>query len=354
MPPQSPKVVVVGAGPIGLYTAMVLASAGCQVQLVDDGKRGAGWASGGMLGAAYEILGSQTFSDSFKTFALSSQRLWGKFLAAIGAHVVPRSIFVARNDDEASRLSDLAQTLALRDLTLTPCALPVALQGIQAWKSDSDTAFDPRHMLVLLRQECAKQGVSFVNGQATSVTSGRVLLGDNTALTADQIMVTTGFGGHGLVDSLPELASLAPVKGQMLALAGVTMDRNQVVRAGRIYLLPRAGRVIVGASSVEGDTQVDILDKDIHKVLFAEAKQLCPCLGRGQIVESWAGLRPMTPDGLPLLGYSEVPGVILATGAYRNGWLLAPAMAKAVMGLVLREDKVAANLQPYSPQRFPN
>jgi glycine/D-amino acid oxidase-like deaminating enzyme len=126
------------------------------------------------------------------------------------------------------------------------------------------------------------------------------------------------------------------------------------LRAGRCYLLPRDNLVVVGATSVPDDQDADEIDVDLSNALLAEALTLCPSLAGGQVVESWAGLRPMTPDGLPLLGYGQKEGVIIATGTYRNGWLLAAGIANAVKGLVLDEKDTTANLQSLSPLRFPN
>jgi glycine oxidase len=370
MPSKSPKVIVIGAGPIGLYTSMVLANVGCDVSLVDDGKRGAGWASGGMLGAAYEILGAKDVPDDYKTFAFGSQWLWGQFLKSIDVPVVPGSLFLARTDDEVAHLVGLADALAARDLPIASCAVPTGLNAQQAWLATRDIAFNPRQMLSFLRVECRSAGVSIVQGRATQIKTGAVTLDDDSALHADQIIVTTGYAGQSLAHCLPELSYMVPVKGQMLAVAADPKRRipmplfpkdkslvcrapDTVMRAGRVYLIPRGNTIVIGATSNPADCDETMLDKYAHAALFQEAVALYPSLAHCQIVESWAGLRPMTPDGLPLLGSSRMDGVILATGMYRNGWLLAAGIANHVMGLVLGDSKTTANLQCLSPLRFP-
>jgi glycine oxidase len=352
MPAKFPKICVIGAGPIGLYTALVLTRGGCDVTLIDDGKRGAGWASGGMLGAAYEVLGAQDVPDEFKTFAFSSQWLWSQFLKALPVPTVAGSVFCARTEAETSPLSRLAQALKDREPMMQPCAIPDGISAREAWYAPQDIAFNPRHMLTVLRKECLMAGVTMVAGTAQHVETGRVTLDDGQAIAADQIIVTTGMAGCALADYAPELAHLAPVKGQMLAAAS-DFALKSVVRAGRLYLIPRGDRIVIGATSQLDDSDETTLDKDAHLALYKEAIALCPALARGQVVESWAGLRPMTPDGLPLLGFGQREGVILATGTYRNGWLLAAGIANHVLRLVLDDRATAANLQCLSPLRFP-
>jgi glycine oxidase len=349
---------------------MVLASVGCQVCLIDDGKRGAGWASGGMLGAAYEVLGAANVPDDYKAFAHGSQWLWGQFLKSMALPIVPSSVFLARTDSEVQHLEALAQAIQARDLPLTACDVPVGLNAMHAWYAPNDTAFDPRHMLTILRDECVREGVTLIKGTAKHIETGRVTLGDDSLVEAEQIIITTGMAGRSLANCVPELANLVPVKGQMMAVAahpefGIPMphlDANAalvccapytIVRAGRLYLIPRSNQIVIGATSNPDDDDETLLDKDAHIALYKEAVALCPSLALGQVVESWAGLRPMTPDGLPMLGYSQRQGVILATGTYRNGWLLAAGIANVVMGLVLDEPKTPANLQCLSPSRFP-
>jgi glycine oxidase len=353
MPSKSPKIIVIGAGPIGLYTSMVLASVGCHVSLVDDGKRGAGWASGGMLGAAYEVMGADHMPADFKTFAFSSQWLWGQFLRSMDVPIVPSSLFLARSGDEVTHLAGLVTALKALDMPLTTCAVPFGLNAKQAWLAQHDIAFDPRQMLGVLRGECQRAGVSFVQSRATHIETGGVWLDDESTLAADQIIVTSGYAGRTLAHCVPDLRHMAPVKGQMLALAGTDVVLEHVVRAGCIYLLPRGDHVVVGATSQPDDAEAHKIDADLLSELLTEATALCPALARGHMVESWAGLRPMTPDGLPLLGLSRLDGVILATGTYRNGWLLAAGLANHVMGLVLDDLGTAANLQCLSPLRFP-
>jgi glycine oxidase len=346
------RCVVIGAGPIGLYTARVLASVGCTVTLIDNGQRGAGWASGGMLGAIYETFDSPDFCEEARRFALNSQWLWGRYLSAMNVPFVGRSLFVARDHAEQARLSALSATVKLADSDVERVDLPKGMVGLEAWSCTKDIAIEPRTLLDILRADCDQSGVVTVADRVTHILPHRVACASGTELAADIIVVATGLKvGSTLAESVPELAVLAPVKGQMLALSGAGL-LDDVVRAGRIYLIPRGQHIVVGATSHPMESDLDTFDRLAHQTLFDEACALKPSLVRAQIVESWAGVRPKTPDGLPLVGYSQMPGVILATGAYRNGWLLAAGIANAVMGLVLSGPEGVKNLQPFAPNRF--
>jgi glycine oxidase len=346
------QIIVVGAGPVGLYTAWVLARSGYSVRVIDDGRRGAGWASGGMLGAAYEVLGSQDVPHAFKAFARASQQLWSRYLAQMQAPIVEGSIFIARTHVEAKYLDGLKSRARAFDVSFGQIDMPLGLVGVSALSCPTDIAFDPRHMLKMLRYQCHNQGVSFVDGSVTQVTSGKVTLRDGSSWTGDHIVIATGHAGNELAQSVPELSSLSLVKGQMLAIGGSGVALDRVVRAGRMYLIPRGDRIIVGATSDPDDVNPDVLDLARHAELLNEAIALCPALARGHVVESWAGMRPTTPDGLPLVGPSSVDGVMLACGTYRNGWLLAAGIANSVMGLIGDGLQSAADLLLFAPNRF--
>lgn len=349
----NPSIIVIGAGPVGLYTASVLAKAGCHVRIIDDGRRGAGWASGGMLGASYEMIGDADAPDAVKTFARDSQKMWSTFLSSRNAAYVKSSLFIARSAQEIVRLTQLSNIAAEFSAHVEPCALPLSICGLRAWTCQNDIAFDPRKMLALLAHECTANNVLIQPGTAKEVETGKVTLRDGTVLMADIIIVATGQAGSELADNVPELANLALVKGQMLAIGGSGVALDRVVRAGRIYLIPRDDLVVVGATSNPNDTDIGRFDHASHRGLLDEATLLCPALRQGQVVESWTGLRPMTSDALPMVGHSQQQGVLIATGTYRNGWLFSAGIASALLGLVLGEDLSPAKLQLFAPNRFP-
>jgi glycine oxidase len=152
-------------------------------------------------------------------------------------------------------------------------------------------------------------------------------------------------------------APVAPRKGQMLAVKlPAALDLATVIRTPEIYIVPRtegphAGRAIIGATIEDAGFDLSVHPRDILD-LNARAVALLPALANAEFLDSWAGLRPSTVDGLPILGATaRQPRYVLATGHFRNGILLAPATAH-VIAQVLLEEETAVELSPFAAERF--
>jgi glycine oxidase len=143
-----------------------------------------------------------------------------------------------------------------------------------------------------------------------------------------------------------------PVKGQMLSVAGTSRDLvRHVIRAPEVYLVPRSdGRVLLGATVEEAayDKRTDV---DTIQRMHRAAIRLVPALSQARMLEAWAGLRPGTPDNLPILGATRTPGYFVATGHFRDGILLAPITAD-MMAHVITATNPEYDLLPFSPDRF--
>jgi glycine oxidase len=124
-----------------------------------------------------------------------------------------------------------------------------------------------------------------------------------------------------------------------------------VVRSEAVYLVPRSdGRILIGAT-VENIGFDKRVDPDTINQLHQAAAVLVPELGEARIHEAWAGLRPGSPDGLPIMGATSITGYFVSTGHYRNGILLAPASAR-VMSRVIRGEDPGMDIAAFSPDRF--
>jgi len=138
----------------------------------------------------------------------------------------------------------------------------------------------------------------------------------------------------------------------MLSLVGASRDLvRHVIRAPEVYLVPRSdGRILAGATVEEAGydkrTDVDTIQR-MHKA----AIDLVPALTGARMLESWAGLRPGSPDNLPILGATQTPGYFIATGHFRDGILLAPITADAIAALLAGENP-PPEIAPFDPQRF--
>jgi glycine oxidase len=147
-------------------------------------------------------------------------------------------------------------------------------------------------------------------------------------------------------------APVRPRKGQMLYVQPRTGMLQHVLRAPDVYLVPRSsGKVLIGATVEDVGYDKSVDPATIHALLIAAAKYL-PELASAPITQSWAGLRPGTPDGLPILGPTGVPGVFVASGHFRNGILLSPITAKIMANLVEGRPS-PLDIGAFAPSRFP-
>ena len=145
-----------------------------------------------------------------------------------------------------------------------------------------------------------------------------------------------------------------PVKGQMLSLVGASRDLvRHVIRAPEIYLVPRTdGRILVGATVEEAGYDKRTDAPTIQRMRQA-AIRLVPALAQARMLEAWAGLRPGSPDNLPILGATQIPGYFVATGHFRDGILLTPVTAQ-VMAQMVTGGQPEYDVSPFSPARFQN
>jgi glycine oxidase len=185
-----------------------------------------------------------------------------------------------------------------------------------------------------------------------------VALADGTRLDADVIVLAAGSWSAG-IDGLPAAARppIRPVKGQIIRLKGPASPPaldcciRALVRGHHLYLVPRTdGRIVVGATQEEKGFDTTVTAEGIHDLL-RDTIDLCPGLAEHELVETSAGLRPGTPDNGPVVGTTDVEGLIVATGHFRHGILLTPITADAVADLVAGRPP-PAELDPFLPSRF--
>jgi len=186
------------------------------------------------------------------------------------------------------------------------------------------------------------RAVETVEGRACALA-----LGDGRSLEADLIVLAAGTAQ---IHGAPALAQAAPVKGQMIAWGPpVPVRLTHVVRHVSLYLAAKPdGRVIAGATSEPGQAGLET-DADALAGLSERAGRLVPALAGLAPDEGWAGLRPRARDGMPVIG-EAAPGLVLAGGGYRNGVLLAPAIAQAVETLV-RTGSLPEWARAFTPDR---
>lgn len=369
---------VVGGGVIGLSVAWRLAQRGATVTLVDnDPGGGASRAAAGMLAPITEAHFGE---EALTALNLESARRWPGFAAEVeaasGASVGYRSegtLAVAFDDDDLRMLTDLrayheqlglpGQRLRGRECrALEPLLSPRIRGGIFV---ESDHQVETRALTAALLTAAERAGVSVVRHRAARLDvdgDGRAVgvgLQSGDRVRAPVTVLAAGCWSAELPGLPPYVRPpVRPVKGQILRLAAsdpaaprMTCTVRGVRRGRSIYAVPRAdGRVVVGATVEEKGWDTTVTAGAVRELL-EDATEVVPALGELELVETLARLRPGTPDNGPILGPTALPGLVLATGHYRNGVLLTPLTADVVAAVATGEPMPAV-AAPFSVQRF--
>jgi glycine oxidase len=169
---------------------------------------------------------------------------------------------------------------------------------------------------------------------------------------ADAVIVASGAWLNEFGGAPAELPPVAPVKGQMVAVeppVGTALPKH-LLWGDDVYMAPRRGRLLIGATVEDAgfDTSVSA---EVCARLVSLAARIIPSLHGWMVTEMWAGLRPRTPDGAPVLGASKIEGLYVAGGQFRNGILFAPAVADAMRQIVLTSQS-PPELRSFDPKRF--
>jgi glycine oxidase len=223
-----------------------------------------------------------------------------------------------------------------------------------AWLRD-EAVVDPRLLTIAVIEAARRRGVEI--RRDCSVTAilhngnrcDGVLAGGER-FAAKFVVVAAGAYSGG-IEWLARYAPTRPVRGQMLALRSRDLRLRRVVRSLKGYLVPRHdGRIIAGSTLEDAGFDNYVTPSGMRKILDA-ALELVPGLASAEVIETWAGLRPGTPDNLPILGPTDVEGLLIATGHYRNGILLTPVTAK-LLRLWILTGRVPMDTAAFSPLRF--
>ena len=355
----SSEIIVVGAGAIGASCAWRLAESGRTVTLVTDpSARPASDVAAGMLAPITE---AEFGEEDLLRLNLASSELYPAFVEELGAdvgYVRCGTLMVARDQDDNRVLDDLHRFqvslgLAAERLTgraaraLEPTLSPRTRGGIVV---DADHQIDPPRLIAALVEACARAGVTTRHGRVSAIEGSTVRLEDGEELSCETVVLAAGsYSGRigGFERSLP----IRPVKGQLVHLRarGEVPLPSRNIRGLDVYVVTRAdGRVVVGASVEEQGFDKTLTAGAVHDLL-RDAYEILPSIVELEFVGVTAGLRPATPDNAPLIG-RLAPNVIVATGHYRNGILLAPVTAAAVLDLVDGRDP--AMVAGFGPHRF--
>jgi glycine oxidase len=370
-------VVVAGGGVIGTAIAWRAAAAGLDVVLVDpEHGDAASLVAAGMLAPVSESLFGE---GALLRVNLLAVRRFPSFAAeleeATGHDVGLRdegTLAIAYDPGDLAALQRLtafrrsagldAEELDSRACRkLEPFLTPDVHGGVLF---AGDWSVDNRRYAAALREAAATAKVRLTRDRVAGVRvrDGRVSgarLADGGEVDSAAVVVAAGCWS-GTVDGLPgPLRSVVrPVKGQLLRLRHpegmppvISHTIRATVRGADVYLVPRAdGEMIVGATSEERGPDLTVTAGAVHDLL-RDAMSVLPVTSELILAETCAGLRPGTPDNGPVVGGCGVEGLLLATGHYRNGILMSPVTADAIVSLLAGQEP-AAEWQPFTPGRF--
>jgi glycine oxidase len=362
-------VLIVGAGVIGRACGYRLAGRGHSVRLVDAGGPAASWVAAGMLAPVSE----SSFGEAELTrlnlaavpvFAAFADELQSRTGQQVGLRDEGTLVVAFNSDDRAvlDRLSAYRDSIGLPAERLTgsavralePYLAPSVRAGVLA---SGDLSVDNRRYLDVLAAAGEHAGVVEVPGEVTellrdgSAVTG-VRLADDSELRADLVLLCSGAATQALAP-----IGIRPVKGQILRLTVParlgTVLRHTVrglIRGSEVYLVPRAdGEIVLGATSEDQGFDTTVTAGAVYELLRS-AYELLPVSSECTLAEASAGTRPGTADNGPLLGWLE-PGLLAATGHYRNGILLSALTAEAIADLAAGGEP-ASEWKPFDANRF--
>ncbi len=365
---KSYDAIIAGGGLIGSAIALELARNDLRVALFDaqDPGREASWASAGILSPAPENPGM----ISMVPFAKASLAMYPEFIELVEelsgiptgyrANGTVEALFSRHAREELNTIVALHRGLGLKAEAISAQEArdlePDLSEETEAAVLRPDEAsVDNRLLASALIEAANRSGAEIHAGKAVaaiwregSECRGAVVGGEQ--ISAKHTIVAAGsFSAQ--IAGAQEYAPVRPAKGQMVSLRCDSARIQRVLWSERIYVVPRNdGRILCGATVENAGFDKTVTASGIHANLDA-AIELAPILARARVEDTWAGLRPDSPDHLPIIGPTDVGGLLIATGHFRSGVLLTPITAKLI-GEFIAEKTPSVAWEKFSPMRF--
>ena len=343
---------IIGDGVIGLASALAIARAGGSCRIL--GRSVTGAASSASAGLLAPSIGSA--SPAFRSFMVAARDLypiWVHWLAErTGVEVTLNRLGIIELDADASA-NDLAGPNRERLTRAALEALEPAVAGREAFLYPNDGYVDNVRLLAALREAVrCEWSIELVDGRAAGIEPGidacTVITEDGRTQRSQTVVLAAG-AWTALIAGAPRPIPVEPVRGQMIQLEGCPL--SHAVSARDAYLVPRGGSTLVGSTLERVGFDTSTTNSALDRLRNAAAT-IVPDLAHVKVEKAWAGLRPMTPDGLPLLGRDpDLPSVVYACGHAKNGILLAPITAECIAAVVAG---IAPqfDITPFDVQRF--
>ncbi len=367
--PAKLSVVIIGGGVMGCAAAYELSRRGVKVMVLERAVPGAeaSSAAAGILGAQVESHRPGPMTD----LGLLSRKLYPALVKELerisGISIeyrrsgVLKVAYTASNVARAGRELNWQSRAKLPLARLTRAALLAREPALSRELAgglwfEADATLEPRALLSALRISAEKLGAEFRSGsfvKRVAEQGGRAVgveLDDGSVVGGSHVVLAAGSWTSLLTTSDANAPRVVPARGQIVELRTSAPLLSSVLFGPDCYLVPRAdGRLLIGSTLEFVGFRRGVTAGAVAKLLAA-AIRLVPALADAELSGSWSSFRPYTDDELPLLGPSATPGLILMSGHYRNGILLAPISAQIVADCVTGK-KPPLNLAPFSPDR---
>ena len=354
---------------MGSACAFKLAEAGARVIVLEKSVPGAeaSSAAAGILGAHAEAHGPGPMADLLLS-GLSRYPAWAKALfmrTGIDVELRPCGVLrvalerkqLRRFEREAAWMNGSSRSAVSLDVAGVRSLEPSLAKTAGALRFPSDARVDPKLLFRAIHIAAQRAGVVFESGayvKRVVVDGDRalgVLVEDGTEYVAPVVVVAAGSWSTLVAGTPLEGGAVVPARGQVVELATPAPPLTHVVMGPRCYLVPRDdGRVLVGATVEFVGYRREVTAGAVRDLLDA-AIELVPSLARAVLRDTWSSFRPFTPDELPLLGRTSVKGLLLATGHYRNGILLAPITAEIVTAIA-QGKRPPVSVAPFEASRL--
>jgi glycine oxidase len=345
------RALVAGGGVVGVVAALALARAGAKVRLADPWPRGTNASSiaAGMLAPVFESL----LDDASPKLGLLRQArdLWPGLAESVGLTLKRAGAMGVGTSTQVESWRVRLADLGVEALALTPAQTRerspwLTAPGGGVWTRE-DWRLEPPAALAALRAAADDLGVQWTAASVDDFEGGVATMSDGACVECDVLVIATG-ASPSLVGAAPELAALTPIKGHILRAPALGFE-GPVVRMKDLYICPADGGALVGSTMEVGRADTGV-DQGVVARLREQAAAAAAIFAATPLVPR-AGVRAATPDGLPLVGAGRTAGVWLAVGARRNGWLLAPLIAQALVeGVIDRRTPLWA--RDLDPARF--
>jgi glycine oxidase len=362
---------IVGAGIIGCSIAFELAKAGMQVCVLEQGGIGeeSSAAAAGMLSGQHGVtnLGAryQLHVEARELHARLAEDLRERTGVDVGfcRWGLLELLFTAGEVRAADRCYAIQTQAGLRverlsreeTLALEPAVAP-ELQGSIRYVDEAHV--HNGRLTIALAEAARRTGAELRSGVSALalIRERERVVGVQTpteTIQAEAVIIANGAWSSHLLRPLGLLLPVKPMRGQMLALRTVPRQVSQIIYGRHMYLVPRPdGETLIGATVEDVGFRKEVTLEGLEELIQA-GRQIAPGMMGQPVIRTWAGLRPGSPDGLPLVGPVDgLPGLILAVGHYRNGILLAP-MTGVLVKQWLVDHVRAPHLDLLRPERFP-